>query len=123
MRCRSGVTETSFCDPETTASAAPLHPRAASAAQRLRSDGATVTYFSRWSFGVELRVAEEWPTIHLQFRQPISDETVSGNSCRRWQLALLARRDAPPQLVEEGLQEDHVVLRLLVFHALGRHER
>src|ERR1019366_7202340 len=27
MRCRSGVTETSFCDPETTASVAPLHPR------------------------------------------------------------------------------------------------
>src|SRR5712691_430209 len=41
MRCRSGVTETSFCDPDTTASAAPLHPRAASAAQRLRSHGAS----------------------------------------------------------------------------------
>ena len=27
MRCRNGVTETSFCDLDATASAAPLHPR------------------------------------------------------------------------------------------------
>src|SRR5450631_1541297 len=83
MRRRNGVTKTSFCDLDATASAAPLHPRAASAAQRLRSYGASVHYSLRFCFGVQpirRKVVEVSPTIRTQFCQPIPEEDFIENS-------------------------------------------
>jgi hypothetical protein len=38
-------------------------------------------------------------------------------------LQLFARGRFAPQLVEEVFEEDYVVLRLLRFHSLDRHQR